>query len=290
MDRYKPSPELAVQLGQAESFLTYKERADKLWEKQGRTDYYSTGFEEFDQYLGGGFATSEEGELIVLVAETGVGKSTFASNLALQMSLKANEKVHYMTLENSPESVYNMLRRVADVEDFGPIARRFTGPKKEMIFGSRPLNAEDLLAHMEQMVKAHGTKLFILDHLNFMFENEEQVKNELARIRVVMRLMSQFCINNNATAIVVSHTNRRSEKGYVTLDRIYGSTAIAAAATKVLALNEGFLGDGSRYIDVQLLKSRHTAYNRKQVCRFDATDPKWECTGITEVPKNDSKL
>lgn len=140
------------------------------------------------------------------------------------------------------------------------------------------------MAHMSYMVKAHGTKLFALDHLNFMFENEEQVKNEIARVRVVMRLLSQFVMNHKATVFVVSHINRQKTEGLLGLERIYGSTSIAGAATKVLALNE-VPNVSPRQIDIQMLKSRYTAFPRNKVIRFDVSNYGWEEIGEGEVKK-----
>lgn len=274
--------EMKVELSKVESFAAYRESSALIHAEGGKTNAYTTGWSMFDDYLGGGFGSVNRGELVVLIADTGVGKSTFASNIAIRMSGNSNQRLHYMSLENPPEDAYNTMCEILGVETLGDTERFFTAPSKEMLFGGKPWTADHLLAHMEYVVNAHGTKVFVLDHLNFMFENEEQVSNELARTRVVMRLLSQFCMNNQATVFVISHINKPAAKpkknDLLSLTRIYGSGAIAGAATKVLALNE-FLDEGERFIDIQMLKSRYTTWDRNVLCRFDVSSYAWEWVG-----------
>lgn len=283
MSEYNPDAEMKAALATVDSFSKYRDLAGKIYAEHGRTDLYRTGWDEFDEYIGGGFGSPHRGELVVLVADTGVGKSTFMTNLALRIAPASQQKMHYISLENPPEDAYNTMCHIIDKPTLGDYEKYFTAPSKDMLFGMRPWKSEDLLANMAYMVEAHGTKLFALDHLNFMFENEEQAKNEILRIRVVMRLLSQFCMNHKATVFVVSHTNRQKGDDYISLDRIYGSTSIAGAATKVLSLNE--VKDMTpRSIDIELLKSRYTTWDRKKVVRFDVSEYAWGMVGCHSKP------
>lgn len=284
MSEYTPDPAMQAALATVDSFSDYRDLAGKIYAEQGKTNLYPSGWPKLDEYLGGGFGSPHRGELVVIVADTGVGKSTFMTNLALNIAPVQQEKMHYISLENPPEDAYNTMCHIIGKPTLGEMEKYFTAPSKEMLFGMRPWQSEDLMAHMSYMVKAHGTKLFALDHLNFMFENEEQVKNEIARVRVVMRLLSQFVMNHKATVFVVSHINRQKTEGLLGLERIYGSTSIAGAATKVLALNE-VPNVSPRQIDIQMLKSRYTAFPRNKVIRFDVSNYGWEEIGEGEVKK-----
>lgn len=284
MSQYEPDPAMQAALATVDSFSDYRELAGKIYAEQGKTDLYPSGWKEFDQYIGGGFGSPNRGELVVIVADTGVGKSTFMTNLALRIAPVQQERMHYISLENPPEDAYNTMCHIIGKPTLGDMEKYFTAPSKDMLFGMRPWQSEDLMAHMAYMVKAHGTKLFALDHLNFMFENEDQVKNEIARVRVVMRLLSQFVMNHKATVFVVSHINRQKTEGLLGLDRIYGSTSIAGAATKVLALNE-VPNSSPRQIDIQMLKSRYTSFPRDRIVRFNVSSYDWEEVGLGEVKK-----
>ena len=284
MSGYNPSNDMAAALATVDSFADYRELAGKIYEEQGRTTMYPTGWKDFDAYIGGGFGSPHRGELVVIVADTGVGKSTFMTNLALRIAPVQQERMHYISLENPPEDAYNTMCHIIGKPTLGEFEKYFTAPSKDMLFGMRPWQSEDLMAHMSYMVKAHGTRLFALDHLNFMFENEDQVKNEIARVRVVMRLLSQFVMNHKATVFVVSHINRQKTDGLIGIDRIYGSTSIAGAATKVLALNE-VPNVTPRQIDIQMIKSRYTAYPRNKIVRFNVESYNWDEVGLGEVKK-----
>ena len=284
MADYVPDPAMQAALATVDSFSYYRDLAGKIYAEQGKTNLYPSGWPKLDEYLGGGFGSPHRGELVVIVADTGVGKSTFMTNLALNIAPVQQERMHYISLENPPEDAYNTMCHIIGKPTLGEMEKYFTAPSKEMLFGMRPWQSEDLMAHMAYMVKAHGTKLFALDHLNFMFENEDQVKNEIARVRVVIRLLSQFVMNHKATVFVVSHINRQKTEGLLGLERIYGSTAIAGAATKVLALNE-VPNISPRQIDIQMLKSRYTAFPRNKVIRFDVSNYGWEEIGEGEVKK-----
>lgn len=280
---YETSDDMKVDLSIVESFSAYRDEAAKIYAENGRTTQYQTGWERLDDYLGGGFGSANRGELVVLVADTGVGKSTFASNIAIRTTGNSGERCHYMSLENPPEDAYNTMCHILGVSTLGATEAYFTAPSKELLFGGKPWTADDLLAHMTYVVKSRHTKIFVLDHLNFMFENEDQVKNELARTRVVMRLLSQWCMQNKATVFVISHINKPAGKAkkneLLTLSRIYGSGGIAGAATKVIALNE-YIDEGVRYIDVQMLKSRYTDWDRNALCRFDVSSYAWKWEGL----------
>lgn len=280
---YNPTPEMAAQLSIVESFSAYRDLAAKIYAEDGKTEQYQTGWGRFDEYMGGGFGSANRGELVTLIADTGVGKSTFASNIAIATTANSHERLHYMSLENPPEDAYNTMCHILNLPTLGDNEKYFTAPSKDLLFEGAAWSADDLIAHMTYVVKSRGTKLFVLDHLNFMFENEEQVKNELARTRAVMKRLSQWCMSNRATVFVISHINKPAGKQkkneLLTLSRIYGSQAIAGASTKILALNE-FLDEGVRYIDVQMLKSRYTNWDRNALCRFNVDSYKWEWEGL----------
>ncbi len=282
---YQPDDEMKARLSEVTKVADYKDRADKLWAELGTTPRYKTGWPIFDSYVGGGFGSEHRGELVVLAGETAVGKSTLAANLALRLmgKLNGNPSLHYISLENPVEDVYNTARSVKGGADLLFLGDQLSFPSDTLIFGGRGWRSEDLLFHMEYILQAYGTKLFILDHLNFMFENEQQAEQESFRIRVIMRKLSRFCMNHQACVFAISHVNRNKLPGNaMTNDRIYGSGSIAQAATKVLLLSEGDALDVARDVKVNLTKSRYTRVDRARSLRFDASNYRWEELGWSD--------
>lgn len=277
---YEPDEEMKARLSVVYPASHFKEEADILRKEYGRTNRYPTGWNALDDYLGGGFGSEHRGELVVLAGETGIGKTTLAANLATRLMANSGQKLHFISLENPFEDIYNIMCKVAGREDLGVYADKLTFPDNELIFGFKAWRSEDLIEHMTYVVNAHNTKIFIIDHLNFMFETEEQASAEVYRVRAIMRKLSRFCMHYKVCVFAISHLNRNRQVntsgGAPTNDRIYGSGAIAHAGTKVLLLNEQeILGDPNRYVDVRLTKSRYTPGN-KGCIRFDATETKWK--------------
>ena len=276
-----------LQLAKATSVYDIHERAMLRMAEWGKTNRYPTGWTQFDKYLHGGFGLMSDGELVVVAGETKIGKSTFVANVAMRIAQNGT-KVCYIPLENSYEQVYGLLAKAGDVSSLVDYKDLIYFPDEGLIFGDEAWNADDLLHHMEHMVAAWDINVFVLDHLNFMFENEQQVRDELMRVRVVMRKLSRFCVKHKATVLAISHM-RKPEKSQgkhekPTLHSIYGSYATAAAATKVLLIDQGEQQPGTndserRLVEVKLERSRHTPAQSNWFV-FDASDTQWVEEGV----------
>lgn len=275
-----------MQLANAVSVYDLHERAMIRMAEWGRTNRYPTGWPQFDEYLYGGFGLKSDGELVVVAGETKIGKSTLVANIAMRIAHRGS-KVCYMPLENSYEQIYGMLCKTAATTSLIDYKDLIYFPDEDLIFGDEAWNADDLLAHMEHMVAAWGINVFVLDHLNFMFENEDHLRDEHMRVRVIMRKVSRFCIKHKATVFAVSHMNKPLKAGQrvdrPTIDRIYGSYSIAGAATKILLLQKldpELLGTGieRRRVEVFFPASRHTP-DRDTGFLFNVTETKWREIG-----------
>jgi len=273
-----------IQIAKAESVYNFHDRAVIRMAEWGRSERFPTGWTQFDEYLYGGFGMRSDGELVVIAGDTKIGKSTLVANIALRLA-NSGAKVHYMSLENSYDQTYGMLWKVAGTGDEGLFDYKdiITFPPEELIFGEEAWSADTLIDHMEFQSDARGTDVFVLDHLNFMFENEEQLGNEINRVRVVMRKLSRFAVKHKATIICISHMNKGgigASNSRPSVDRIYGSAGIAGAATKILLLHKPEQQNPEqKIIEVQLARSRHTK-DRDESFQFDATTTKWRELGI----------
>jgi hypothetical protein len=78
--------------------------------------------------------------------------------------------------------------------------------------------------------------------------------------------------------------NQQAKADRPTIDRIYGSHAVAGAATKILLLNKGDTqitssGKERKVVEVQLARSRHTR-DRNESFEFDASETRWSEIGV----------
>lgn len=277
--KHQLTDERKAQLTVVHDFSHYENQAKLIRAEMGTTPKYKTGWHRFDDYIGRGFGSDHRGELVVIVGESKIGKTTFMGNLALRIINNSSESIYYISLEDQYADVYNTMAAVAKLDSLRSIHKKLKTPDEKFIFDENAWDADELIFHMEHVYKTYGVKLFFLDHLNFMFENEEHLENETRRIRVVMRKLSRFCVYNRVTVFAISHINRNksaNEGKLLTNDRIYGSGSIAQAATKVLILQRAQDLPGY-FVDVRLTASRYTRPDPLvQAVRFKSQDYRWE--------------
>lgn len=80
------------------------------FEKRSRMDFtpFSSGFDEIDMILNGGY---EPGQLHILAAQPGSGKTSFACNIALHNAIN-NKPVIFITAELSPEDLFARMANI----------------------------------------------------------------------------------------------------------------------------------------------------------------------------------
>ncbi len=252
----------------------------------GRTERFPTNWRHFNDYIGGGFGKKNEGELIVIAGETGIGKSTLAANIAMHVAQNGG-KVGYITLEDSRTRTFINLMKAGgmnDPKEMYAFKDTIFTPSNELLESDAGWTSDDLILHMDFISKARGIRFIVIDHLNFMFENEEQLRDENLRVRVTMKKLSNFAVRENVTILAVSHMNKATQtakQSEPNLDRIYGSSGIVQASTKTLLLwrPEDQQTNEQTIIEVKLAKSRHTKTQRDWF-QFDATEAQWHEIGV----------
>lgn len=222
-----------------------------------KTDRFSTGVPTLDSYLGGGFGRNEGSEIVLLFGPTKVGKSRVALNL-MRGAIADKKKVGLLVLEDDGEDVFNRFQDMfGDTEPLMGKNIYFTPPEHL----EQPWKLVDLLKDIERLFVDEHLELILLDHLQFAFENAEAVKgeNEYIAQRVFMRDLSQMMKKiskgngNGKTMIIVSHVNKDGQaKG---VGKIIGSSAIAAAATKIVGIEKA---ENAGQLSITLWGSRHT--------------------------------
>lgn len=235
----------------------YYEAADKLAGSFGRTDQFTTGITALDAYLGGGYGVEDGYEIMVVFGETGVGKSTLTMNLIATEAVKGT-KIGYMILEDDVRHSVLRLRNIVGDEGMSQIKAHHSirVVPKEML---KTMWKLDEILKWIRINAEQGVKLFVIDHLQFIFENAvEEAKNEWHQQRKFMRDLNSLLDEVHATVIIVSHVNKGTDKDKG-LNRIIGSSGIAGAASKIIGIFREQSGNG---LEVQLLKSRHTDDNK----------------------------
>ncbi len=91
------------EVGESIDVASLKKEFSKSREKR-----LSSGFDEFNRVLGGGFV---KGQVVLVAGEPGVGKSTLLLQVALEIS--NNSKVLYVSVEESLSQIYSRYERLS---------------------------------------------------------------------------------------------------------------------------------------------------------------------------------
>lgn len=219
-------------------------------------------------------------ELIVFAAGTGVGKTTIFKEIEYHLLMNENQNIGVIHLEETRQHTIlsfmsrylNKLLHKPDVivteEEKQEAFKATIGTNKVFIYDSfGTMDAAKIETIIRVMVKSYGCKYVFLDHIKALIDgSDENKQNELGA-----KIISSFAklINElNFTLFVIQHLrkseskkNTHEEGGRVTLDDMYGSSAIKQWAYFVFGLerNQQAKTQIERNITtIRCLKDRYT--------------------------------
>lgn len=204
-------------------------------EEQRATVPYS--FRTLNNLTNGG---SCMGDLVVIVGDTGLGKSTLATQIIGDYWHKQGYKTCIYSGEMSVASV---------VKDLS-IQQDFVGKDSNCYIAS-VMDLDDI----ETMAKDNGFKVFLVDNLMTLCSFSSDLYMEQSR---AVKRLKEIASTYECLIILVCHPNKtkaaRAENGDLTIESISGSSNIGNLANLILAFNRG--EDNERTLEV--LKNRKT--------------------------------
>lgn len=227
-----------------------------------------------------------EGELAILFADTGKGKSILATQIAesiargrpiapLENTAPA-QKVLYLDFELS-EKQFEM-RYAAEG---GPSAARHL--KNHYRFSEKltrveiDLNAplpkcfrtfDDYLHNsVERLLAASGAKVLIVDNLTYLKRSNESTREALPLMKELKRLKKKF----DLSILVLAHTPKRSHRRPITVNDLQGSKVLSNFADNIFAIGESRRESGERYIKQIKPRSTELIYDSSHVPAFCIT-------------------
>lgn len=181
---------------------------------------HSTGYDQLDGYIGGLVPT----RVIVVGADTGIGKSLFVQNLARNL-IAAGVPVLLFTTEMSASEVVKRLVWMAAGID--PVFLRTMGStssfQRERVrtamdrmadVGLRICDVGDLSlalirSESRRHVSAHGVAVIIVDHVDMV---HAEGKDRLAQLRAITAGIKAMAQDLDVCVVAVSHINRQSQR------------------------------------------------------------------------------
>lgn len=191
------------------------EYQDQYFQEQKEEKLY-TGFSKLDEITGG----LEGGDVIVIGARPGVGKSAFTSQIILEMA-KAGKRIGFYNLEMSEKQVYERLLSNQSGIRLNRIRRaiQFLGDEKE-----RFESANQMLGKMDILISS-GTKsvseirnecrhqeldCIIIDYLQLV-RADTRYQSRASEVGAISKAIKALAMELNVPIIALSQLNRTSE-------------------------------------------------------------------------------
>lgn len=228
-----------------ESGNTHAGRLQRLSEiASGSVVRRQTGIGELDRVLGGGIVP---GEVVLMIGEPGIGKSTLLTQLALRMG-----KVVYVCGEESPGQVKLRVERLQESQG----SQKFgSSPSKDPNYGGglqmlAETDVDAIVATVGQ-IQSQVPTMLIVDSVQTLYTTDlPGMAGNIAQIRECTARLIAYAKATNVLVVLVGHVTKDGEMA--------GPKVLEHMVDAVLELS------GDRYYDLRLL--------RTQKNRFGATD------------------
>lgn len=146
----------------------------------------SSGFDELDRVLGGGFVN---GSLTLLGGEPGIGKSTLI--LQICEKFKTDGKVLYVSGEESAEQIKIRADRLG------------INSENIMFFGETDINA------IEQTIEDMDPKLVIIDSIQTMYSDDiTSAPGSVSQVREITSRIMKMCKMKGITTVIIGHVTK----------------------------------------------------------------------------------
>lgn len=246
-----------------------------------------------------------KGELVTVVAGTGVGKSQLCRQIAYSL-LEQGERVGYIALEESVQRTIEGFISLdlkqpihTDFRDWDSLDKKERKEREQSLcklvklycydhFGS--IDSDNLLSRIRFLTKANDVSWIVLDHLSIMssafYEGDER-----RMIDATMTNLRSLVQETNCGMILVSHLRRPSgDKGYedglaVTMNALRGSHSIGQLSDIVISVERNITGEEQNVSKLVVQKNRTTGLTGPACfVRFDpASTEMQECMDFEEV-------
>ena len=181
-----------------------------------------TGFQDLDQLTRG----LHRGEMIVIAARPGMGKTSLAINIAEHVAMKEKKPVGVFSLEMTAESIalrmlcsrskVNMHEArggILSPESHNNITNSASDMMKSPLFidDAAGLDILGLRSRARRMAQQHKVELFIVDYIQLLRSSSRRAENRQQEIADISSGIKSLAKELNVPVIVLSQLNREVE-------------------------------------------------------------------------------
>lgn len=242
--------------------------------KESITQGYSTDYPKLNEMLGG----LRKRELILLTAGTGIGKSTFARELAYQLHQKHGLTIGNVYLEESYKKTAQGYIALHMNKPLGWLRRdpsiltdkQWEKAKKEVLhermyfydhFGS--MASDSLLGKLRYLAVSAKCDFIVLDHISIVISGtQSSTEGERRDIDVLMTKLRMLVEETGVGIIAICHLRQpegvaHEEGGKVSLNQLRGSGSLKQIPDAIVALERDQQSEDKRdKSDIRILKNR----------------------------------
>ena len=262
-----------------DGILNAKDLKDEFFKEEAETVSYdfpwADGLTKMTQGI-------RKGEMLLLTAGTGIGKSTMAREIAYKLKVKDGLKVGMVMLEENKNKTLRDLMSIAvhkplhliwnsvNKEELSKVYDQLYGDGNFCLydhFGS--IESDNLLEKIRYLIVGEGCDFVIFDHVSIAVSGlDESSMTERKAIDVLMTQLRSLIEETGAGIVVVSHLRKGDTKavpfeqgGTISLDDLRGSGSLKQIPDTILALERNQQADSEdekNLLKLRVLKCRFT--------------------------------
>ncbi|MFH1262860.1 MAG: DnaB-like helicase C-terminal domain-containing protein [Pseudomonadota bacterium] len=229
------------------------------------------------------FGGLRPGELTVVTAETGAGKTTFALNWAADYARPGTNGVFYVSLEMSKQATAEKLAQLIHrkpVREFDQ-GTNFTDLRAVREVFDRlnfwffdhygRVKTDRLFKAIWYAVCEKKTRLVVIDHLAYLV-HQDRAENQTIAVENTMRDLALVANQTGSTILLVVHPRKGTpdeKRRPLELDDLKGSSAISQEASNVLSLFRPDRTKSETYLFFLKIRSHHFAHSLGGGIRFN---------------------
>jgi len=215
-----------------------------------------------------------EGELAILFADTGKGKSILAVQIGQSIAsgvpiepfvLNAPaQRVVYFDFELTAQQFASRYASVDASANNAPFSDNFIRAAPRFDDEDIPDEFKDytefLVYSLTEFIRFSGARIVIIDNITWLNTSTQSITGALR----LMKQLKQLKVRHNLSILVLAHTPKRYVTSSLTLNDLQGSKMLANFADNIFAMGGSAAGPDIRYL-------KHLKY-RNAAIRHDATN------------------
>ena len=269
--------------------LTLKETMDLILENAGKQagERFPTGFKYLDRDLGGGL---ERGSLAILAADTGIGKTTLATQWAMEWA-QQGKTVGIMSFEMAATQLG--ARMIADQSNV-PSLNVEMSIRNDSADTKRIMEATGALSDLPLVIETKtrdvdgidgwirrehrqiGLDVVVVDHLQLLPSSESEQR--VSQIDSLVQRLKRAAMDLNILVVGISQPNRANlrDNSPISLSALRDSHGVGMNADVVIGMYEpkrrgSDKDDGRKKVTLHFAKNRFGPSDNTTSLEFDAT-------------------